>query len=215
MDLHALSLGRSMMLVRGGIAFLVGVIASNQQGISATSLAVIWGLWALAEGAATIRQGYPPSGTSRRAEARPVMLVMGGVAVGGRAAGRGGTRPVGRRRDVAAGRMVRRPRRSSRPWVRPPRARRRALLLGAAALVDIGLVAVFVTHTSGSVVDLALFGGGLALIWGLSTWPRAGHGPGARLDCRGTPSAGPSVRRLAVVASPSRCRSRPSASGPS
>ena len=41
------------------------------------------------------------------------------------------------------------------------------MLLGAAALVDVGLVAFLVTHTSGSVSDLALIGGGLALIWSL------------------------------------------------
>ena len=167
MDLHALSLGRSMMLTRGGIAFLVGVIASNQAGISATSLAVIWGLWALA------RRRSPPSAraTRRRArpsrpEARPVMLVMGGsrwlsacwswwcpacrsASVTWLLAGWFAVRAVFEGLGASAARSKAR------------------VLLGAAALVDIGLVAVFVTHTSGSVVDLALFGGGLALIWSL------------------------------------------------
>ena len=32
MDLHALSHGRTMMLVRGGIAFVFGVVVSNQPG---------------------------------------------------------------------------------------------------------------------------------------------------------------------------------------
>ena len=166
MDLHALSLGRSMMLTRGGIAFLIGVITSNQEGISATSLAVIWGLWALLDGAATVRQGYPPSGTSRRAEARPVMLVMGGIAIA-----------VGVLVVVVPGLSV-----ATATWLLAGwfavralfealgavAARSKArLLLGAAALVDVGLVWLFVTHTSGSVVDLALFGGGLAMIWSL------------------------------------------------
>ena len=166
MDLHALTLGRSMILIRGGIAFLVGVITSNQEGISASSLVVIWGLWALADGAATVRQGYPPTGTSRRAEARPVMLLMGGIAlavavlvvvvpglsVGALTwllAGWFGVRAVFEGLGAYAARSKAR------------------VLLGAAALVDLGLVALFVTHTSGSVVDLALYGGGLAMIWSL------------------------------------------------
>ena len=139
MDLHALSLGRSMMLTRGGIAFLVGVITSNQEGISATSLAVIWGLWALLDGAATVRQAYPPSGTSRRAEARPVMLVMGGIAIA-----------VGVLVVVVPGISV-----ATATWLLAGwfavravfealgafAARSKArLLLGAAALVDVGLV---------------------------------------------------------------------------
>jgi uncharacterized membrane protein HdeD (DUF308 family) len=167
MDLHALSLGRSMMLTRGGIAFLVGVIATNQSGMSATSLVVLWGVWALLDGLATIRQGYPPSGTSSRPEARPVMLAMGGVAVA-----------VGLLVVVVPGLSV-----GSVTWLlagwfairavfevlgaAAARSSSARVLLGAAALVDIGLVAVFVTHTSGSVVDLALFGGGLALVWSL------------------------------------------------
>lgn len=166
MDLHALSLGRSMMLIRGGIAFLVGVITSNQEGISATSLVVIWGLWALADGAATLRQAYPPTGTSHRPKAQSVMLLMAGIALA-----------VGVLVVVVPGLSV-----GSLTWLLAGwfavravfeglgsyAARGKArVLLGAAALVDLGLVAVFVTHTSGSVVDLALFGGGLALIWGL------------------------------------------------
>ena len=166
MDLHALSLGRSMMLARGGIAFVVGVVTSNQPGISATSLAVIWGVWALLDGAATLRQGYPPTGTSHRVEARPVMLLMGGVAL---AAGvlvvvvPGLS--VGTMTWLLAGWFaVRAVFEGLGAYAARSKAR---VLLGTAALVDLGLVAVFLTHTSGSVVDLALFGGGLALVWGL------------------------------------------------
>lgn len=166
MDLHALSLGRSMMFARGGIAFLAGAITTNQQGISATSLIVIWGVWALLDGAATVRQGYPPTGTSHRVEAQPAMLLMGGVALAAAVLV-----------VVVPGLSV-----STMTWLLAGWFAVRALfegmgayaarskarvLLGAAALVDLGLVAVFVTHTSGSVVDLALFGGGLALVWGM------------------------------------------------
>jgi uncharacterized membrane protein HdeD (DUF308 family) len=165
MDLHALSLGRSMMFARAGIAFLVGVITANQAGMSATSLVVVWGLWALADGASTIRQAYPPSGTSRRPEAQPVLLVMGGIALA-----------VGVLVVVVPGLSV-----GALTWLLAGwfavravfeglgayAARSKArVLLGAAALVDLGLVAVFVTHTSGG-VDLGLYGGGLALVWSL------------------------------------------------
>jgi uncharacterized membrane protein HdeD (DUF308 family) len=155
-----------MMLVRGGIAFLVGVIVSNQEGISATSLAVIWGVWALAEGAATLRQAYPPTGTSSRAEAQPVLLLMGGIAlaVGVLVVVVPGLSVAGLTWLLAGWFAVRAVFEGLGAYAARSKAR---VLLGAAALVDLGLVALFVTHTSGSVVDLALFGGGLAMIWSL------------------------------------------------
>ena len=81
MDPHALSQGRTMLLVRGGIAFLVGVIISNQPGASADALMTLFGIWALLEGAATIRQAYARVDQSDKIAARPVLLVLGGVAV--------------------------------------------------------------------------------------------------------------------------------------
>ncbi len=36
-----------------------------------------------------------------------------------------------------------------------------------AAVVDVALVAFLVTHTSGSVSDLALIGGGIVALWGV------------------------------------------------
>ena len=166
MDLNAQSLGRSMMLVRGGVAFVVGVVASNQSGISATSLVLIWGVWALADGTATLRQAYPPSGTIHRPEAQPVMLVLAGVAlVAGVMAVIVPGLSVGTLTWVlAAWFAVRAAFEGLGAYAARSTAR---YLLGAAAIVDVGLVAVFVTHTSGSVVDLALFGGGLALVWSL------------------------------------------------
>jgi uncharacterized membrane protein HdeD (DUF308 family) len=166
MDLDAQSLGRSMILTRGGVAFVVGVIASNQSGIAAASLVVVWGAWALADGAATLRQAYPPSGTSRRAEAQPVLLVLGGIAVivGVLAVVVPGLSPGTLTWLLAAWFAVRAAFELLGAYAARSKAR---VLLGAAALVDLGLVAVFVTHTSGSVVDLALYGGGLALVWGL------------------------------------------------
>ena len=70
-----------MLLARGAIAFLIGVIVSNQPGVTAGLLMTLFGLWAVAEGAATIRQAYARVDQSHRIEARPVLLVLGGVAV--------------------------------------------------------------------------------------------------------------------------------------
>ncbi len=39
------------------------------------------GVWALADGAALVRQAYPPTGTTRRAEAQPGLMVLGGLGV--------------------------------------------------------------------------------------------------------------------------------------
>jgi uncharacterized membrane protein HdeD (DUF308 family) len=166
MDLHALSQGRSMLLARGGIAFVIGVVASNQPGISATSLVVIWGAWALAEGAASLRQAYPSSGTSRRAEAPPVLLVLGGVAlaVGVLAVAVPGLSPAALTWLLAGWFAARAVIEGLGASVASSKER---TLLGMAALVDLGLVALFVTHTTGSMENLALFGGGLALLWGL------------------------------------------------
>ena len=43
------------------------------------------------------------------------------------------------------------------------------VLFALSALVDVVLVAFLVTHTSGSVSDLALVGGGIVALWGVIT----------------------------------------------
>ena len=170
MDLHALSQaltrGRPMLVARGVIAFIVGLIASNQLEVTPAALVTVCGVWALVEGAVTVRQGYPSSDTSRRSEAQPVLLVLGGVglvagvlalAVPGLSAGaaiwllaawlavRAGFEGLA---AVAARSKVR-------------------LAIGAAALIDLGLVALFVTHTTSSVANATPFGGGLIAVWGI------------------------------------------------
>jgi uncharacterized membrane protein HdeD (DUF308 family) len=155
-----------MMLARGGVALLVSAVASNQPEISATSLVFVFGLWALAEGVATLRQASPPSGTSIQAVAQPLMLAMGSIAVlvgllcvmvPGLASGTVTWM-------LAVWFAVRAAFEAFGAFAGRGKAR---VLLGAAAMVDLGLVALFVTHTSGSVVNLALFGGALTLVWGL------------------------------------------------
>ena len=41
------------------------------------------------------------------------------------------------------------------------------MLFALSAVVDVALVAFLVTHTSGSVSDLALIGGGIVALWGV------------------------------------------------
>ena len=43
------------------------------------------------------------------------------------------------------------------------------VLFALSAVVDVALVVFLVTHTSGSVSDLALIGGGIVALWGAST----------------------------------------------
>ncbi len=166
MDLHAQSLGRSMMLARGGSAFVVSVVVVNQPDISAASLLAVWGVWAIADGAATLRQAYPPSGTPSRTKAQPLLLVLGGVAlaVGSFTVVVPGLSPGTLIWLMAGWFAVRAGFESLGAYAANANAR---ALLGAAAAVDVGLVAAFVTHTSGGVTALALFGGGLTLVWSL------------------------------------------------
>ena len=169
MDPHALSQGRTMLLVRGGIAFLVGVVISNQPGASADSLMTLFGIWALLEGAATIRQAYARVDQSEKIAARPVLLVLGGAAVvAGLLAIFGlGLSSKALTWMLAAWILVRV---GFEVWcaIVAPLTRIR-VLFALSALVDLVLVAFLVTHTGGSVSDLALVGGGIVALWGVIT----------------------------------------------
>ena len=169
MDPHALSQGRTMLLVRGGIAFLVGVIISNQPGASADSLMTLFGIWALLEGAATIRQAYARVDQSDKIAARPVLLVLGGVAV---VAGVVAILGLGLSTNaltwvLAAWILVRVGFEVWCAFVAP--LTRIRVLFALSAIVDIALVAFLVTHATGSVSDLALIGGGIVALWGVLT----------------------------------------------
>jgi len=165
-DLHALSLGRAMLVVRGLIGFLTGVVASNNPGSTADRVILLLGVWTLLEGAALVRQAYPPSGTSRRAELQPALVALGGLGV-----------LVGAVTVLAPGLST-----STLIWLvavwfaaravaegiataTAPQSRSR-LFLGLATLVDLGLVVVLVTNTSGGGSALVLFSGALASVWG-------------------------------------------------
>ena len=169
MDPHALSQGRTMLLVRGGIAFLIGVVISNQPGTSADSLMTLFGIWALLEGGATLRQAYARVDQSEKIAARPVLLVLGGVAVvAGILAILGlGLSSKALTWVLAAWILVRV---GFEVWcaIVAPLTRIR-VLFALSALVDVVLVAFLVTHTTGSVSDLALVGGSIVALWGMIT----------------------------------------------
>jgi len=169
MDPHALSQGRTMLLLRGGIAFLVGVIMSNQPGTSAGSLMTLFGVWALLDGAATIRQAYARVDQSDKIAARPILVVLGGVAV---VVGIVCILGLGLSTEaltwvLAAWILLRF---GSEVWCAfvAPLTRIR-VLFALSAVVDIALIAFLVTHASGSVTDLALMGGGIVALWGVIT----------------------------------------------
>jgi uncharacterized membrane protein HdeD (DUF308 family) len=169
MDPHALTQGRTMLLLRGGIAFLVGVIMSNQPGTSAGSLMTLFGVWALLDGAATIRQAYARVDQSAKIAARPILVVLGGVAV---VVGIVCILGLGLSTDaltwvLAAWILLRS---GSEVWCAfvAPLTRIR-VLFALSAVVDIALVAFLVTHASGTVTDLALMGGGIVALWGVLT----------------------------------------------
>ncbi len=169
MDPHALSQGRTMLLLRGGIAFLVGVVISNQPGASADSLMTLFGIWALLEGAATLRQAYARVDQSEKIAARPVLLLLGGVAVvAGLLAIFGlGLSSKALTWMLAAWILVRV---GFEVWcaIVAPLNRIR-VLFALSAIIDLVLVGFLVTHTGGSVSDLALVGGGIVALWGVIT----------------------------------------------
>jgi uncharacterized membrane protein HdeD (DUF308 family) len=155
-----------MLVARGVIAFIVGLIASNQLETTPAALVIACGLWALAEGAATVWQGYPSLDTSRRADAQPVLLALGSV---GLVAGVLAVAVTGLSAGVAiwvlaAWLAVR----AGFEGLAALAARSKVrLAIGTAALIDLGLVALFVTHTTSSVASATPFGGGLIAVWGV------------------------------------------------
>jgi uncharacterized membrane protein HdeD (DUF308 family) len=169
MDPHALSQGRTMLLVRGGIAFLIGVVISNQPGTSADKLMTLFGIWALLEGAATLRQAYARVDQSEKIAARPVLLLLGGVAVvAGLLAIFGlGLSSTALTWVLAAWILVRVGFELWCAYAAP--ITRIRVLFALAAIVDLVLVAFLVTHTTGSVTDLALIGGSIVALWGMIT----------------------------------------------
>jgi uncharacterized membrane protein HdeD (DUF308 family) len=167
MDLHALGQGRSALVLRGVIAFLFGVVASNMpEGVTPDKLVTLLGVWALAEGAATVRQALPRTGTTGRVERQPAVLAVGGLAVlvGTLAVLGLGLSSTALIWLLAGWLTVRAAAELVAGFTAGPRRTR--VLMGLAALVDLGIVAVLALHSTGSVVDAAMYAGVLIAAWG-------------------------------------------------
>ncbi len=167
MDLHALSQGRSMLVVRGTIAFLVGLIISNNSGLSADTVLMLVGVWTLLDGGATIWQAYQPTHPGRPAAMHPSLRVVGGVgiAVGAIAVLMPGLSTGTLIWLLAAWFAFRAVVQVTAGFSGVPGRALAFLVLAATA--DLGLVAILLTHRSGSIESIALFGGGLAFAWGV------------------------------------------------
>jgi uncharacterized membrane protein HdeD (DUF308 family) len=165
MDLKLLTQGRSMLLARGAIAIALGIVAGNQLEISASSFVWVFAVWALVEGAATLRQAYAPTQGLAHIEVRPVLLLLGGISV---AAGVLSVLALAVSSGVAIGVLA--------LWllvrggfevlavVRSTGKTR--VLFGLVAAIDGALAALAATNMSGAPGDLAMVCGGLAAVWG-------------------------------------------------
>jgi uncharacterized membrane protein HdeD (DUF308 family) len=167
MDLHALCQGRSMLLARAAAAFLIGVVASNNATLTAGALVTLFGVWTLLDGAATVWQAYQPTGPDRSAELTPAVRIVGGIGilVGVLAVLDPGFSDAVLTWVLAAWFAFRAV--TEIAVVASRVAGRIRVVLTLVAVADLGLVALLATHTSGSVADVSLFGGGLASVWGL------------------------------------------------
>src|SRR3954452_6558310 len=170
MDLRALSQGRSALVLRGVIAFLFGVVASNMpEGVSADTLVTLLGVWALAEGAATLRQGLPRLGPAGGTVPQPAVLAVGGLAVlVGVVAVLGlGLSSTALIWLLAAWLTVRAVAEVVIAFTQIPNRPR--VFMALTAVVDLAVVAVLATHSTGSVVNAAMYVGVLIALWGALT----------------------------------------------
>ncbi|TCC44583.1 HdeD family acid-resistance protein [Kribbella capetownensis] len=74
MDRDWLTLGWKMLLVRGAIGIVFGILAIIWPIETAIALAVLWGVWALADGIGSIVQAFQPESKGNR-----IWLVVLGV----------------------------------------------------------------------------------------------------------------------------------------
>lgn len=184
MDLHALSKGRLMLVTRGFAALVAGLVASNNPGLSADSIVLLLGLLTVVEGAALVRQGFPPEYDGTPVDRQPQLAVLGGVALA-----------VGVLCVVGPGLSA-----STMLWVLATWFLARAvaeglttparkpvkpqLLLGLATVADLALVTVIAiyNHAGSDPVGLVLFSGLSVAMWGLLHLGLAIYSPRLRVD---------------------------------
>lgn len=153
----------SHLVLRGVLALVFGVVAMLYPLSTATALALLWGIWALVDGAATLAQ----AARAPRSPARPVLVVMGLLALvaGGVAVANPGLTATTLTWILGIWLIARGVLEAVVAVVGRDTPSRAGLLLSGA--VDIVLGLLFVLNPGRSVVGLAVVLGVVALVWGI------------------------------------------------
>jgi len=78
MESDWLSTGWKVLVARGAIALVFGVLAMAWPLETATALALLWGIWAIADGFGSLAQGFWPGAGS---DSRWLLVAMGAIAL--------------------------------------------------------------------------------------------------------------------------------------
>ncbi|MFC4785968.1 HdeD family acid-resistance protein [Nocardioides sp. MAHUQ-72] len=78
MDKDWLEVGWKLLVTRGAIAIVFGIVAVARPSETATALALLWGIWAIADGVGSLAQAFSPGAES---SARWLLVAMGVIAL--------------------------------------------------------------------------------------------------------------------------------------
>ncbi|MFC7361506.1 HdeD family acid-resistance protein [Nocardioides astragali] len=153
----------SHLVVRGGLAVVFGVVAMLFPLSTATALALLWGVWALADGALTLVQAFG----APRSPVRPVLGAMGIVALlaGALAVSDPGLTAVTLTRVLGIWLIARGLLEAVVALLDREAESRAGMLLSGAVDVVLGLL--FVLNPGRSAVGLAVVLGLVAAVWGV------------------------------------------------
>jgi uncharacterized membrane protein HdeD (DUF308 family) len=153
----------SHLVMRGALAIVFGLVAMLYPLSTATALALLWGIWALADGVATLVQAF----RAPRSPVRPALVVMGLVALvaGAVAVSDPGLTAVTLTWIVGLWLIARGVLEGVVAALQPGDESRAGLLLSGAVDVLLGLL--FVLNPGRSAVGLAVVLGLVALVWGV------------------------------------------------
>jgi uncharacterized membrane protein HdeD (DUF308 family) len=158
-----MSLSWKMLVVRGGIGVVFGVVALVWPIETAVALALLWGVWALVDGISSIGQAFTPEGK----EGRVWLIVMGVIALlaGIFAVTSPGITAVALTWLLGLWLIVRAGFEAFAAFSSTHEQPRWLLLIGAALSLIIGVL--FVANPGGGAVALAVWLGVFALVWGV------------------------------------------------
>ncbi len=164
MEPNWLSVGWKVLLLRGVLGILLGIIAIAAPIVTAVAFALLWGLWALVDGFGLLAQAFHPD-SPRTGRLLLVLLAVIALVAGVIAVTRPGMTAVAltwvlglwlvvRGLFEVAGALA--------ATASTPRA-----LLVASGLVDLLLGGLFVLNPGRGVVGIALLLGIIAIVWGV------------------------------------------------